>query len=100
MPDTSKIRDRDWNRRFDRGPGWNLRVKEQIDLLKRLSKWGEETRETPSAMTDPNSYSWNNSAFNATDAMLYHAMIREFRPQNIVELVPASRRSLPQELPE
>jgi hypothetical protein len=86
VPDTSKLKALNWDHRFDSGPGWSLKQDDQLQLLRRLAKWGAEMRDTPSTIIDPRSYYWDNPAFNATDATIYHAIIREFRPDNILEV--------------
>src|SRR5260221_5550656 len=89
VPNTSELPERTWTYRFDRVPGWSLNREKQLQLLAELARWAPEMADTPTLRRegDPSDqYFWNNSMFNASDAVVYHSMIRHFKPKQILEI--------------
>lgn len=86
VPDVKAIPETAWQRRFDDTPGWELSAAKQLALLAELSRFAPELAEIPRKHVSADEFSWENPAFNETDASLYYAMIRHFRPQRVVEV--------------
>jgi hypothetical protein len=86
VPDTSSLPECIWERRFDDIPGWDLNADKQRELLNVLASWGGEMANTPADCPVDSGYCWNNPAFNATDAVIYHAVIRQYKPKRILEI--------------
>jgi predicted O-methyltransferase YrrM len=86
VPDTRAIPDSQWKKRFD-SPGWNLNLVGQLELLRKLGEWSSEMQQTPLFSDgDPTQYFYENGQFVATDAVVLHSMIRQFRPSQILEI--------------
>jgi len=67
--------------------GINFREKEQIELLKQLSKYSDELKDIPLKPTsDKNQYYYENDFYGPVDAIIYYSMIREFSPKKIIEV--------------
>jgi predicted O-methyltransferase YrrM len=86
VPDTSAIPESQWTKRFD-SPGWDLNIPGQLALLRELGQWGSELQHTPLFSDgNPEQYFYENGQFVATDAVVLHAMIRHFRPSQVLEI--------------
>lgn len=68
--------------------GVDWRPTAQRDLLKRLSRWTPELTALVGSVDGgaASAFRFDNDAFAPTDAALYYAMIREFRPRRILEI--------------
>lgn len=86
VPDVKTLPEITWKRQFDDTPGWNLNVVEQLALLAELSRFAPELTGIPRKPVSADDFSWENPAFNETDASLYYAIIRHFRPRRVVEI--------------
>lgn len=86
VPEVSRLDDALWSHRFDRVV--KLDPEAQLSLLDRLKKWGDEMASTPATEVEAarSEYRWLNPSFGPLDAVIYHAMIREFRPKRIIEV--------------
>ncbi|HEY7546987.1 MAG TPA: hypothetical protein VID27_18995, partial [Blastocatellia bacterium] len=86
VPEVALLDDALWSHRFDRVA--KLDAESQLFLLDRLKKWGYEMAATPATESEAeeSEYRWNNPSFGPVDAVIYHAMIREFRPKRIIEV--------------
>ncbi len=86
IPEVALLDQSLWSHRFDRV--LELDAEAQISLIDRLAKWGDEMASTPATEREAqeNEYRWRNPSFGALDGVVYHAMIREFRPRRIIEV--------------
>lgn len=86
VPEIALLDDALWSHRFDRVV--KLDAEAQLSLLDRLKKWGDEMASTPATASEAaeSEYRWVNPSFGPVDAVIYHAMIREFRPKRIIEV--------------
>ncbi len=85
IPDTSALPEEFWDFTYEAVPGWSLNIPGQLALLLRLAAYAEELGELY-ASGDSESFDWNNAAFNVIDASVYYAMIRSFRPSQVIEV--------------
>jgi hypothetical protein len=86
VPDTKSIPGSAWDVRFDGVPGWNLNEAAQLRLLPQLGQWASELNDIPEGPLNGDEFSWNNPAITASDAAIYYAFIRQFRPQRVIEV--------------
>lgn len=86
IPNTAELPDRLWNSYFPVSDGFQLDQKSQLNLISRLAKYGNEMSDTPANVRVAHEYYWNNPMFGAMDAIVYHAMIREFKPKQVLEV--------------
>lgn len=86
IPNTARLTEEVWTRRFDEIPGWDLNVTGQLELLGKLASWADEMKDTPSKQVSESGYFWTNSQFNSTDAAFYHSMIRMAQPKQVLEI--------------
>ncbi|MGC8915620.1 class I SAM-dependent methyltransferase [Thermogutta sp.] len=73
-----------WRHRFDLTPAFRLPTAPQWELLERIAHWGEEMSTTPEEAES--GYFWKNNAFGPVEAVIYHCMIREFKPRRVLEV--------------
>jgi len=67
--------------------GLDWRIEEQRALLARLSRWSAELDQFPDSPSDePTVFHFDNSALGRTDAAVYYAILREFRPSRVLEV--------------
>ena len=89
VPNLADFQDWDWEKESAL-PGLDLRVKDQIKLLKKFSKsFLGEFKQLPLEKTAPKEveqYYITNPAYGAVDAAIYYSMIRHFRPKRIIEI--------------
>lgn len=66
--------------------GIDLRPAYQLELLRELAHFADETRAFPAERPDAGGFYLNNGAFEGTDPHVYHCMIRRFTPRRIIEI--------------
>lgn len=80
---------RDLRASFDRDrplPGVDLRVDEQLSLLRELRSTREEIADLSVTPTTDLSFHFGNIAFESGDAEIWYAVIRHLRPRTIIEI--------------
>jgi predicted O-methyltransferase YrrM len=87
VPDTRGLGDELWDRRSDL-VGINLDVDGQLEFLEEICKRyrGEYDTFPDDPTGDPHQYYLNQHAFRSVDAEILYSMIREHRPQRIIEI--------------
>lgn len=87
VPDTRELPPALWERGSEL-VGIDLRVDQQLELVRRLgSRFGAELEELPRAPSGrPGEFYLENDLFGWLDATIYHCMLREFRPQRVIEV--------------
>lgn len=87
VPEIGNLGAHVWTARWDEGPGFDWHFDDQLALLERLRVWARELEGTPTAKpSSEGQYYFENGAFGAPDAIVYYAMIREFRPRTVLEV--------------
>lgn len=87
LPNTRELLPEIWATRWDGVPGFDLRLDGQLALLERLAAWATEIGDTPAEPAPvPHQYYFNNGNFGPLDAATYHGMVREHRPNLILEV--------------
>lgn len=86
IPDTRRLS----NKIFESKPHFpelDLRENEQIELVKKLSKYSNELKEIPHKLSNnEQEYYFENNFFGAVDGTIYYSIIREFKPKKIIEI--------------
>jgi hypothetical protein len=68
-----------------RGVDWD--VDGQVDLIRRLAGYAPELADVPLGPEHrPGEFVWGNGAFGAADAYAYYGLLRELKPQHVVEV--------------
>ncbi len=62
----------------------DLDAPKQLELLRKLGRWGEELVDVPEQARS--GFHWDNSQLYRTDAVVYYGMLRELRPQLVIEV--------------
>ena len=72
-------------RQIPLGVDWDLDG--QVELIRRLGGYSSELADVPLGPEHrPGEFVWGNGAFGAADAYAYYGLIRELKPQNVVEV--------------
>lgn len=61
-----------------------LDLADQLELLRRLGRWAGELADVPERAAS--GFHWDNSQLFRNDASVYYGMIRELRPQRVIEV--------------
>jgi hypothetical protein len=86
IPDTRRLAPELW-RRTSELAGLDLREAEQVALLERLASRYAREWAFPSRRTEvPWQFHFNNVAFEAVDAEILYALVRDSRPRRILEI--------------
>ncbi len=67
-------------------PAIDFRLTEQVALLRRLGKQFRCELEELAREPEPNGFNFDNDYFAGLDAALYYALIRDLRPQQVIEI--------------
>jgi hypothetical protein len=86
VPNVSRLSDRVWEQNYH--GCLDLREDEQVNFLKRISRWSSELSNIPTqpSADKPHLYHTANTQFNVADAVIYYSVIRELRPERVVEI--------------
>jgi len=88
VPDLAELRNFKWDQEIGLA-GVDLKPRDQIETLKKVSKYLAEFKKLPTEKISPKEveeYFHNNPAFRATDAGIYYGLIRHFKPRRIIEI--------------
>ena len=85
VPQIKEKEDVLWGKKVDQIKGIRFNDQEQLQLLKDLSHYYQELPFTEQ-QTDELRYYFNNTFYSYTDAIVLYAMIRHYKPKNIIEL--------------
>jgi len=86
IPDTSKLNADMFDKQLHFN-GINFRLDEQLKLIELFSKFSRELDNTPKKPTkNQKQYYDENGYFYGLDAIIYYSMIREFKPNLIMEV--------------
>jgi Methyltransferase domain len=84
IPDTRELPEGFSARARDFSGGLTLDLGSQLELLTRLGRWAEELADVPEQAAS--GFYWDNTQLYRNDATAYYGMIRELRPQRVVEV--------------
>jgi hypothetical protein len=86
IPDERDLDERFWNAESAL-VGLDLDVDAASSWVRGLRSWFDEFRTTfPIRASEPGSFHLINGSFMAVDAHIYYALIRELKPQTIIEI--------------
>ena len=91
VPNLAEFKNFKWDQEIGLA-GVDLKPKNQIKTLKKVSKYLAEFKKLPTEKKLPKEveeYFHNNPAFRATDAGIYYGLIRYFKPCRIIEICTA-----------
>ncbi len=85
IPQIKEKEDVLWEKKVDQIKGIQFNDEAQLQLLKNLSHYYQELPFTE-LQTNGLRYYFNNTFYSYTDAIVLYAMIRHYKPKNIIEL--------------